>query len=95
MSRSYKKHPVVSDDWTSKKLAKRWANKKLEKIKIFQVVNIIVENMKLGILETTVTIGQKRKLDNIIVFIKNGFQNIKMKMNILEKFGFLVAKENN
>ena len=33
MSRSYKKHPVVSDDWTSKKLAKRWANKKIRKDK--------------------------------------------------------------
>ena len=29
MSRSYKKHPIYSDQWAGKKLGKKWANRKV------------------------------------------------------------------
>ena len=31
MSRSYKKHPICTDQWTGKKLGKKWANRRVRK----------------------------------------------------------------
>ena len=33
MSRSYKKHPIYTDQWAGKKLGKKWANRKCRKHK--------------------------------------------------------------